>query len=540
MKEDINVKRNAIKEKVKVALLICTFLAFFIFNAYLFYGNLLKKESIGILLKSLYFILSLILLFVSSYVLYKMHKTKVLKPEKLFLIFAISFGIIYMFATPLFKGHDELYHWQKSYAVSLLNFTPSLDKNWNGEIVLCDYLPKIVDKIYSVQGLFVHITYKSEVKSAIFSFICQCLNKGYEIVPIYDAPTAYYPAIQMLPQSLGIAFSRFLGFDVFMQAIFARLFNFITYVLLGYYAIKLIPACKYFLATFLLIPKVMYISTTMSGDVFTNAVIILYISYIFYLINKKQKLNAKEKIILIILQPLVAINKLVYLPICFLVLLLPKACFKGKKNSLIFKISLIIFALIVSFSWLKISSSFLESSVPTTKQQINYIINNPISYSKTLILESIHNFKNWSLDIVGGYMEWGANFSLNQVISIYVYLVLLFSYIFETNKTNLKPFQKLFILVIFICVVVLIETALYVQWSSQLDGIGKNKITGVQGRYFTPIFILLILVLSHKFKFIDKFLKKFESNKKFSFYALGYLMILWQIPTLLSIIVRNI
>ena len=527
-------------KKNKKNILNVLMIIFYILNMYMYYNKLTAKVSVGMLSKILYLILTFLLFLIFTIVLKKINKEKEYKPEKLFLIFAISFGIVYLFATPLFKGHDEQYHWQKAYAISELKFVPKMDDYWAGHIGLCDYIPNVAEKIYTKQDNFEKITYKSEIKSYIYAMYCQIKNEDYEIIPVLDAPTAYYPAVQMLPQSMGILVAKLLGFNMLFEAIFARLFNFIAYLVLGYFSIKLLPSCKYFLAAFLLCPKVMYISTTISGDVFTNSVIIFYISYIFYLIKRDQKITKKDIAILCVLEPLVAINKLVYLPLCFLILLIPSKLFKDKKGNRIFKILLCIFALIVSLSWLKISSSFLKTTDPSTSKQISYIMHNPITYTKTVVVQFFKNLKEWSIDIVGGYMEWGNAFKQKDIISIYVYIVLILALLFEKNKANIRKTHKIFTLLIFLAVTVLIETALYIQWSPRFEGIGGPNIYGVQGRYFTPILLLVALILSNNFKAIDKIFEKLKINNKFDFYTFSYLIILWQIPTILSIFVRNI
>lgn len=516
------------KKKYCILFTICIAI-YFIVNSVIFYNNLLLKDNISSISKMFYYISSLALLIITSIILIKVYKSKNLKPEIFFLTVAIIFGIIYLFATPLFKGHDEQYHWYKSYAVSLGEFMPkyNIDKDQ-----LCDNLPVSIARLYSVQGSFTNITYKTELKSYIYAEVSKCIMNPNKIIPMYNAPTAFYPFVQMLPQAVGIIIAKLLRFSVFFQALFARIGNLLLYITLGYFSIKLLPIRKYFLTAFLLCPKVMYISATMSGDVFTNSITILFISYVLNIIDKKEILSKKQILILAILTPLVAISKIVYLPVCGLLFLLPKECFKNKKEKNITVFCLILLALCTSFIWLKISTSFLSTSDPNTTRQISYIIHNPVKYTATLIRQSIKHFGEWSLDIVGGYMEWGSKLIQNPVISICVYIVLVMSLMKKEKTFEINKCQKIFVFLILLIVIALIETALYVQWTPQYDGIGGSNILGVQGRYFTPIMLLIPLLIP--ISWLNK--KNININEKVIYFS----VILWQVPTILNILVRNI
>lgn len=73
-------------------------------------------------------------------------------------------GLLFVFATPILKAHDEFYHWYKSYAVSIGHFVPSESSE---EGLLYDKLPKIVEDLPNNLGSFWLIDYKKEIKEFI-------------------------------------------------------------------------------------------------------------------------------------------------------------------------------------------------------------------------------------------------------------------------------------------------------------------------------------------------------------------------------------
>ena len=80
-------------------------------------------------------------------------------------------------------------------------------------------------------------------------------------------------------------------------------------------------------------------------------------------------------------------------------------------------------------------------------------------------------------------------------IVIIVMLIGLFISPFVTNeKESLKLNQKIWMILIFLGLTLLILTGLYLTWSP----VGYNLVAGVQGRYFVPAMILVLLCLINK------------------------------------------
>lgn len=529
------------KKKLKKILFAFLYLIYVAVTVLLFYKDLVIKEYVPIVYKLVYIGLALLFTIVVSAMFLYVYKKEKIKPENFFLLVASILGCIYIVATPVFKAHDEHFHWYKSYAVSLGNFTPAEEKDG----LLYDALPTKVQNVTADSGAFYEITYKRMAGVFLKSEVEK--RSGFEnneIKLVENTPTAYYPFIQMLPQALGINVARILNLNIFLQALFARFGNFLFYLIVGYFAIKLIPSKKYLLVALLLCPKVIYISTSMSGDVFTNGVSILFIAYILNLIHTKRKLNYKDYIFLPIITICVAISKIVYLPLCALLFFIPKECYNlkdGKHYENIEKvklrkkivISLLLFVLGVSISllWFKISSGFLSTAEPTATLQAKYVFTHPISFALTLLRTTALNFSNWALDIVGGYMQWGQMFELYPMISVFVYVVFFGALFVEEENIKLTTMQKIIIFLIFAAAFALVLSALYVQWTPKDGNIGGPKVNGVQGRYFTPIFMLLPILVSGKY---------FSDKNKLSEKIIYYGILLWTLPTLLSIAVMNI
>ena len=65
---------------------------------------------------------------------------------------------------------------------------------------------------------------------------------------------------------------------------------------------------------------------------------------------------------------------------------------------------------------------------------------------------------------------------------------------YNKNKIDFKYMEKLFMVLIYIVIVILISTSLYLQWTP----VGKNLIIGIQGRYFLPLVMLFPILFNGK------------------------------------------
>lgn len=119
----INVKSR--KNEIIGGILYLIFLTITGINLY---TKLINESTCGLKSKILFCVLFFGTAIVTGIIIVLINKKKKIKPENVFLVTATIFGIIYMFATPLFKGHDEQYHWYKSYAVSMGEFRASTNE----------------------------------------------------------------------------------------------------------------------------------------------------------------------------------------------------------------------------------------------------------------------------------------------------------------------------------------------------------------------------------------------------------------------------
>ena len=81
------------------------------------------------------------------------------------------------------------------------------------------------------------------------------------------------------------------------------------------------------------------------------------------------------------------------------------------------------------------------------------------------------------------------------------------------EKIKIGKWMKIFVIIFVILCTIGIYTALYIVWTPQIAGkIGSNEITGVQGRYFLPLIMPLLLLLCNIRIRDNKFFKIVRDN----------------------------
>lgn len=414
------------------------------------------------------------------------YKKKDLKIEKIFLYTVPVICLFYMFCIPTFKNHDELWHWFKSYEVSIGQFVTGVDGDTLGT-----QMPENISKAATENWT----TIDYEKVREYLNLDLEPDNKTL----LYAETSAVYSPVQYIPQGLGIFIARLFTNKVLLLAYAGRLMNMIVSILCIYFAIKKIPFGKKIILMASYIPIAIEGFTSLSSDAMTISVAFLYIAYILSLAFSKENeiIGKKQFTILTILSVVIALCKIVYIPLTLLLLLIPKEKFKNKKK--IKNVVIIIgIACIINLIWLKVASIYLahfregDSAV-----QVKSILTNPIKYIQNCLYTLNVSEGFWITSMFGQNLGWGEFIDVHSFAPYAFFILTLWIMcIDETIKEKLNKYQKWIIALIIFAIVGLIFTSLYVQWTT----CGNDTIMGIQGRYFIPILPLIIILIGGELK----------------------------------------
>ncbi len=403
--------------------------------------------------------------------------------EKQFLLVAIVLGAMFIILLPPGQSPDEITHFRRAYGISEGILVPNEKVDDSGAVGSDIPINTVFLERNASHGTYLEITKQIGLSSEETS------KQSYTSAALYNF-------ICYIPQALAVLIGKILNFSVLGIAYLMEIFDFIVWTFFIYFAIKLIPRFKIIVMFIALFPITLQEATSLSPDALTIGLSVFFISYILYLAyEQKKKLSKKQLAILLVISLVIGLCKIVYLPLVLLLLIIPVEKFGSKKKKWIFLCVLFSMVAILNLTWLAVSSNYLIEyrTGVDSKTQLMGILKNPVTYLMVVIRTLNACWQDWALNTFGltlGYF----NFVLPSILffTSFAITVLLFGQRSEALK--IKKFDRIMFALVFLIIVMLILTSLYMQWNP----VGSSIIEGVQGRYFLPIMLLVPIMISRR------------------------------------------
>lgn len=457
------------------------------------------KSSIGVISRfhltiSIIFITLIIANIIINIIKYKE------KIEKIFLSFIIPIGMLYLVLLLPYYVPDEAPHIIRAYEVYRGEFISSLNENNQHRAVIPKDLADIkLNNLNSYLTLQEQLSKKTNYNECIEGF----------------TEAQSYPGILYLISGLGLKIGQILNLNIIISMYLGRIFNFIFFLIMAYYAVKKIPFGKLVLSSYLLMPMVLQQAASVSPDSLINGVCIFFISYVLYLTFKAEKIKRIEIIMCVLISIFIAIAKVVYLPLVFLLFLLIFNKKLNKKGKIILIVTSIIISILLGAFWYFYQTRYQderdyvkERNINST-EQIKNIISNPIGFIEVIKNTTDTMGQTYLYGMIGNSLGW-QNIQINDSLILLYFSLLILSVWFEKNECSFTKLQRIYVLLIALGTILLIFTAMYLGWTE----VGAGIIVGIQGRYFIPIAVLLLLVMCLK----DNYIKL--KNIKFTYFII--------------------
>ncbi len=489
------------KYKLDIILLLFFFLFLFL-NMFDLHNKMVETGIYG---KRYYFALIVVSLLAYLIILF-INKKFLLKSsmQKIFVINATILGLFFVFLSPMFSGSDEQNHYYRIYEIS----SGTLVTPTKG--IVGSKLPESLDKAYNVSGAY-NVTKKYRDIKTMNNIKLDKKNvvqygkdsKNYD-------NTALYSPIQYFPHVIGFFIGIVLNLSPLMIGLLGRIFNLIFFISIGYLCIKIIPKAKIFYLLILLSPSMLQCATTLSADAFTNIIVLLLLAIIFNVIHKNEKVSIKDKLLIFSLSIIIALCKIVYLPIVFICLFINKDKYKNKnKEKYLFCLITIILSCIVSYLWIRYTNSIFDIAYKNSELQKQYIFSHIIEYGFVFIRTMMNDFLLNIESLFVGIRMYHSQLIIPSFISLVYVLLVVLAYFRCNIKNKINIIVRIALVVIAVMIMGLISTAIYIQCTAhQPDGIGSPIILGIQGRYFIPVVFLFPFIFDIKKKLLvdDKLL----------------------------------
>jgi uncharacterized membrane protein len=418
------------------------------------------------------------------------------QPQKIFLLFSLIIGTILIIITPIGAGFDEDTHVARIWEMSNFKFTP------NSLLEKGPYFPQI----------FYELSYRQKdiIRPIDMNFYLLNINRKIDWNNMINHQTRsiYFPTLYLVQAFIMGILGRFLNTPILIIYFFLRFSYLLTYTLLVYLAIKIIPFGKNLLAFLALSPMAMIQASIISPDAISNGISFFFFAWIIYLCAQKVRIITKKQLIItFVMVALLSTTKINSLVLILLLLIIPKRLFQSTKEYMKFWIITILIIVVICGGWNFIT--VLNPAEGISGQKLFTLENlSEVQKNGNLLVESFGNdLKNHSIQYlkewigVLGYGYW------NLPSFVYViYPILLISTVLSESGDEIFSFQKrsfmFFLFILGFCFVFFIFQSLLAEKNS-------FDVSGVQGRYFIPISPLLFFAFVRN----KAFLKIKESLK---------------------------
>jgi len=403
--------------------------------------------------------------------------------EKSFLIIGVFFMIIWLVVVPPFQAPDESAHFARAYMIAQGQIVP--ENNPQGDLG-AELPTDIIDFYHSTSNIPFHDSVKYDI-TVMKPFFVRTVDSSAQVFCGFPNTAIYSPVLYII-QAVGIFLGRSLHLPIIFIYYLACLFNAAMYLFIGYWSLRLIPVLKLPLAVLLLLPICIFEAVSVNADPMIIASAVFFTAYILKLAldDDIQYISKKQMAIAVVLSMVVSNAKVVYAPLFLLYLLIPGYKYKSKIKVLL---AFFLFNLAIVLLW---SSALKNLSVPLSvvpQQQVMSIIAAPGYFLHRLITSMFSLWNIHSVFNLGWLDLWLPKSTMYGYLFLWILPVLLKDY-YEYMPA--KRIKGVIVFIFFLAIYVGIHLALYVSWVQPYT----DCINGLQGRYFIPISMLLVLAVS--------------------------------------------
>jgi uncharacterized membrane protein len=412
----------------------------------------------------------------------------------------------FVFITPPLQGPDEHAHYVRVQYIANGYFIPV---NAANEGVGLPYsIDQVAEKTFYDKDIRGDTNQKYDLRStkAALGIPYRSDIQSKPVMVAYS-PVPYLPAIPL------VAIANLLNLSPVVSMYLARLALGITSILLFFLAIRIIPYRKYFLVAVGLIPMILFQQAVITADSVSYALLALFVAYILYLRHSTEgQLKKKQWIYVAILCVGIVLVK----PLIFL--FLPLILLLVKKKYAIRWIGLITVVCITALvGWMLLvgiataGTSSVIDTIPNgvdTAQQSQIVKENPKRFLRVMWNSYMTQYgDDETRGLIGVFGAADTIYPLWMVIG-YAIILGLFAFAASDKKVHLPKRWKVILIGCMVVYFIAVNYALYTGYTP----VNFDIIYGVQGRYFLPIIIVSIVLLTGGIYVAKKDFNRFASK----------------------------
>lgn len=400
---------------------------------------------------------------------------------KAWLVFGCIFAIIWLITVPYARVPDEESHFFRIYEITQGHMLT--DSGMDGEEqTLGRRMPDNLDM--DIRQHF--STFRDVIDHRNLM-----LDRENEVW--YSFPNmALYSPISYLPQVIGVYLADIITDNVLAIIYVGRLFGLVAALFLFYYALKKLPLKQECMFMILMLPMVFQEMISLSADSFINALSLFMTGFSLSLIMNSSgggsgKITKKELTVLWIIAPLMGLCKVVYIPLCFLLLFLPAGLFENKKQKLVHTIGPTAVALILNVLWTAVG----DIGGSASHEQIAFILEYPYAFVKIAFRTLLTFGHDVIMEFLGSNMG-GLNIAVYELPLLFLLgVIVVLAVAPQSGGKRFDRKLKIWMTVIWMAILAMTWGSMYLGYNE----VANNLITGFQGRYLIPIAFLMLVTL---------------------------------------------
>ena len=417
------------------------------------------------------------------------------KPHQIFVIAGTCMALCYAFLLPPGTVPDEIGHIETTYYYS--NKLLGIEEPDAESIYVRKTDQEAIGKLQTTPTLkeynyfILNITHRSDDTKLV----------KIDATKGSDNWLLYAPAI------LGVTAGRLIGLNGITTLYAGRFFMMFVYLIFAFFAIKRVPVGKAAMFIVVLSPMFIQQSCSYSYDAMPIELTTLFVAELFSVLYEDRKMRKRDIIILSALAFVIASCKAgTYIPECLLLFLIPKEKYESEKQCrrmrIGFLVVMILGFLINSIPYLMMVLGVTEAT--TELQQYSNSLNcytvsdvlfNPGNTVRVLITTFLQYIDFYFEGSFAGPLGW-LNIGINPMWGyLMAGLMLLGVTAVKDEPEYITKKQRVWIALALLATVAMVTAAMFVSWT----GKGSTTISGIQGRYFTPILFCFFFLFRGKF-----------------------------------------
>lgn len=441
---------------------------------------------------------------------------------RFFLKAAVLIGLLLVVITPPMCTPDENAHFVNAWAISRGDLFPEVVDGRMGRYVSAQTLTFIDTYIEKTYGTFdVDYSYQE-------NYFDSWLPDNDTTEIFYSASTVKIPFTGYLFSGIGMAFGRFVEclfrFEVnalpYNLLLYGRLGNLAFYIAVIYWALRITPHFKRVMLVLALMPMSIFLGASVNYDAVLIPVSFLLISAVLSMLEHPEAPLKKGEVLCVLICTFFLVGvKQAYAPLLLLLTAVPLQKYGGRKTLYRCVGAVMVTGVIACLPLLisnRIAGRAIDENAAVVLAQ-NTFIKEHLGLMPRIIAATLKRYLPfYTVSFWGCLGQLDTNFPVP--FTVIFYMVLAFLSVVECGTAAVwrtQRWKRLLPLVSVSVSFIGIFMAIYSTWTPLpgiADGVGTLYVSGVQGRYFIPLFLPGLLIFSNGVLRRKKFTPNIEEH----------------------------